>query len=68
MTGFLPEWASYLLQGLMLFTQMVLACIVVSRTGRSPYWALLAVIPFFYALVIGIWAFAFCRWPKTEQG
>lgn len=56
-----------LFQGLMLFAQMTLACVVVTRAGRSPYWALLAIVPFFYLLVIGVWVFAFCRWPKMER-
>ena len=60
----IPEWVRFLFQGLMLFTQLSLACIVVSRTGRSPYWALLGIVPYFYMLVIGIWALAFCDWPK----
>jgi hypothetical protein len=56
-----------LFQGVMLFAQMALACVVLARAGRSPYWAVVAIVPFFYLLVIGTWAFAFCRWPKAEE-
>lgn len=63
----LSEWMLYLFQGLMLFAQMALSCIVLGRAGLSPYWSVAAIFPFFYLLVIGIWVFAFCRWPKAEM-
>jgi hypothetical protein len=36
------------------------------RTGLSPWWAILSVIP--VAGWVGIWAFAYARWPKMESG
>ena len=62
----LPEWGRYLIQGIGLCLQLVFTAIIVGRTGRTPYWALLSIIPFFYALVIGLWALAYCRWPKRD--
>lgn len=63
---FIPEWARYVIAGLIMFAQMVFATIIVSRTGRTPYWALLAIVPLFYILLIGTWALAFCRWPRFQ--
>ncbi len=34
------------------------------RTGLSPWWAILSVIPLIGWL--GIWAFAYARWPKLD--
>ncbi len=59
-----PEWMRYLVQGIAICLQLIFAAIVISRTGRTPYWALLTIIPYFYLPVIWIWALAFCYWPK----
>lgn len=60
----LPLWAQYLVQGLGLFTVMSLSAVIVSRAGRNPYWALLAIVPFFP--VVGIWLLAVTRWPSLS--
>jgi len=60
----LPEWAQYLTRGLLLFALMSLSAIILSRAGKSPYWALFTVIP--YIAVVAIWFFAFTKWPKVD--
>lgn len=62
-----PEWLRYLLLGFFMAAQLMTAAIVVGRTGRTPYWALLSVVPVFYVLVVGIWGLAYCRWPRREE-
>lgn len=59
------EIAELLFRGLMLCVQLVLACLVVSKAGRSPYWALASVVP--VLAVVCIWAFAFTAWPKRDK-
>ncbi len=59
-------WQQYLFQGIVIAIQLTAAAIVLGRTGRTPYWALLTLVPFFFVLVIGVWALAYCRWPKKE--
>ena len=61
-------WQQYLFQGIAMAVQLVAAAIVIGRTGRTPYWALLTLVPFFFVLVIGIWAFAYCAWPRRDKG
>lgn len=60
-------WQQYLFQGIVIAIQLTAAAIVLGRTGRTPYWALLTLVPFFFVLVIGIWGLAYCRWPKHEK-
>lgn len=62
-----PEWQQYLLTGILMAVQLVAGAIVIGRTGRTPYWALLAIMPLFFAPTIGLWALAFCRWPKIDR-
>lgn len=58
----LPEWGRYLLQGIFLFCQLATGAVVVGRAGKSPYWALLIVIP--YVQIAAIWGFAYSKWKK----
>jgi hypothetical protein len=37
---------------------------VLHRAGRSRWWTILAFIPFMN--VIGLWVFAFARWPAVD--
>lgn len=60
----LPEWARYLSCGLLLFALMSLSAVILSRAGKSPYWALFTVIP--YMIIIAVWFFAFTKWPKAD--
>lgn len=62
-----PQWQAYLVAGIVMAVQLVAASIVVGRTGRTPYWSLLTLIPIYYVLVIGVWAFAYCEWPKADR-
>lgn len=61
------EWQQYLLAGIVMALQLVTGAIVIGRTGRTPYWALLSVVPLFFAPLIGLWALAFCRWLKIDD-
>lgn len=61
------EWQAYLLMGIIMAVQLIAASIIVGRTGRTPYWSLLTLVPLFYVLVAGIWGFAYCRWPKIDR-
>jgi hypothetical protein len=56
----LPLWGQYLLQGILVFISVACAAVALSRAGRSPYYALLIVIP--YAQIIALWVFAFTPW------
>lgn len=35
---------------------------ILSRIGLSPFWSVLAIIPFFN--LIGLWVLAFAEWPR----
>lgn len=61
----LPEWLRFLLAGLTMFAFMACSAVVLTRAGRSPYWAVFVVIPYF--AIVMIWLFAFCRWPKADK-
>lgn len=61
----LPLWGQYLLQGLIIFSAIAAAAVVLSRAGRSPYYALLIIIP--YVQIIALWIFAFTLWPKRKK-
>lgn len=60
----LPEWARFLVQGILLFALMACSAVILGRAGRSPYWALLVIVP--VAGMAAICAFAFCRWPRLD--
>lgn len=62
---FMPVWLEYLIAGLMAFITLACAGVVLARAGRSPFWALVLVLP--YAQVIAVWIFAFCRWPRVKD-
>ena len=61
-----PVWGQYLLQGICLCAVLVFGAIVAGRTGRSPYWALLLIVPLPFLSVILVWAFAHTRWPRMD--
>lgn len=61
----LAAWQEYLIKGILLFCLMAFSGIALSRAGRSPYWAIFVVVPYF--IVALFWLFAFCRWPKAEK-
>jgi hypothetical protein len=61
----LPLWGQYLLQGILVFISIACAAVVLSRAGRSPYYAFLIVIP--YVQIAALWVFAFTIWPKRSK-
>jgi hypothetical protein len=60
----LPQWTQFLVMGLLIFSWMSLTAVILSRAGKSPYWALISIIPYF--VVVAIWFFAFTKWPKVD--
>jgi hypothetical protein len=38
---------------------------IIRRTGHSPWWVLLTLIP--GAAIVGLWVLAVCRWPTVDQ-
>lgn len=66
--GSLSIW-HWTILGVVLFILGYPATRILKRAGLSRWWTILAVIP--YVNVIGLWIFAFVRWPtltpdKTE--
>lgn len=61
----LPEWLDYLLRGIFIFTLMSFCAVILTRMGRNPYWALLAIVPF--SLIVGLWVTAFQHWPRLKD-
>jgi hypothetical protein len=62
----LPQWAQYLVEGLLIFLLMASSAIVLGRAGKSPWWALLMLVPYNVVVVALIWAFAFSKWPRID--
>jgi hypothetical protein len=56
----LPLWANYLIKGILLFAGLASAAVVLTRAGKNPYFAFLAMVP--YASIIGIWLLAWQLW------
>lgn len=61
----LPQWGEYLLQGILTFIMLASAAVVLGRAGRSPYFALLMIVP--YVQIAALWVFAFSLWPKSGK-
>ncbi len=63
--GSWPFWLQYLTRGILISLLIVSAAVAATRAGRSPYWALLMIIP--YVAVIVLWALAFTSWPNEPE-
>jgi hypothetical protein len=61
----LPVWFSYLLKGLSIFAMLAFPAIVLARAGKSPYFALLLMVPFINVAIV--WGFAYAEWPKLDR-
>jgi hypothetical protein len=59
-----PFWLEYLLKGLAIIAMMAFPAIIAGRAGRSPYLALLLMVP--VVNVAAVWAFAYAKWPGTS--
>ena len=57
----LPQWGEYLLKGIIIFIELSGAAVVLSRTGRNPYFAFLLMVPF--VQIAAVWYLAFSVWP-----
>lgn len=61
----LPVWLSHLIWAVTAAYTMLVCGIVLSRTGRSLYWALIALIPYVgYLLPIILWILP---WPRVAE-
>lgn len=58
----LPQWGEYLLQGILIFIMLSSAAVVLTRTGRNPYFAFLMIIPF--VQIAAVWYLAFSTWSE----
>lgn len=58
-------WWSLLTMVLVMAAGLWMSARVLVKAGRSPWWALLLFAPLFY--VVGIWVFAFTRWPRLDR-
>ena len=56
-----PLWLSSVLLGLVMASWIGLGGWVLARTGRSPLWVLLLLVPI--AALVAIWLFAYASWP-----
>lgn len=63
----MPDWAQYLIRGIVLCVMLCFSAVILGRAGRNPYWALLTIIPMPFLLPLLIWVFAFAGWPKTDS-
>lgn len=61
-----PVWLDYLIRGLILCALLCFSAVILTRAGRSPYWALLMIVPYFYMPLVLIWAFALAAWPRVD--
>ncbi|MDD9901414.1 MAG: hypothetical protein OXT65_10575 [Alphaproteobacteria bacterium] len=62
--GFLPDWLWLLFAGLYVFAMMAMSCVIWSRAGKSPYYALFWLVP--YVQLLMFWMLAFQRWPAID--
>lgn len=61
----LPQWGEYLLQGIFIFIMLACSAVVLTRTGRSPWFAFLMIVP--YVQIAAVWMLAFTLWPKKKK-
>jgi hypothetical protein len=64
-TWMLMPWWYALVLWLLLALGLWMTARVLIRAGYAPWWALLLLVPLFY--IIGIWIFAFARWPRIDR-
>ena len=61
-----PFWAKCLIVGVYIFAKMALCGVVLGKTGRSPYLALLMIVPVPLLDAVWLWLFAFSAWPNEQ--
>lgn len=54
-----------LAQGLGLFALLCFSAMILSKSGRSPYYAVLMIVP--VVASISVWVFALTVWPKRDK-
>lgn len=64
LTG-LPFWIEYLIAAVFVVYLIIAAGICLARSGHSPLWALLLLLP--YIQIVAVWAFALIQWPKAKE-
>ncbi|MGQ9368710.1 hypothetical protein [Azospirillum sp. ST 5-10] len=60
----LEPWQTGLIFALYITYKVVLGGWIVAKAGRSPMWVLVVLVP--WAELVGIWLFAYARWPFME--
>lgn len=61
-----PGWLNLLFIGLALTASMGFGAFTLVKTGYSPLWVLLLLVP--VAGVAGLWVLAYRRWPRVDDG
>jgi hypothetical protein len=59
-----PNWINLLIIGLTLTASMGFGAFALVKTGHSPLWALILLVP--VAVVVGLWVLAYKRWPRID--
>ncbi len=60
----LEPWLFNLIMGLLIVATMAFGSIVLVKARISPIWVFLLLIP--YVGLIGLWLFAYARWPRFD--
>lgn len=56
----IPLWLEYLVAGLTIGYFVSICGVILTKAGKSPWWALAMLIP--YVQIVAVWFFAFSRW------
>ena len=60
----LEPWLANLIVGLYIVAMMAFGSIVLVKARISPIWVFLLLVP--YLNLIGLWLFAYVRWPRLD--
>ncbi len=60
----LPGWVVSVVVGVQISAKIALGGWILARSGRSPLWILLLLVP--YAELFAIWVFAYADWPAER--
>ena len=60
----LPGWLVSVVVGMQITAKIGLGGWILARSGRSPLWILLLLLP--YGELFAIWAFAYIEWPAER--
>ena len=60
----LPGWLVSVVVGLQITAKIALGGWILARSGRSPLWILLLLVP--YGELLALWVFAYVDWPAER--